>query len=586
MRPSPGRIALDQLDREIARRALTKQDVGDFAKAKFYIKSTRQPIRLMLHQVGVLRYMLQRDEDGYLRYAQGVFSTIKKSGKTTIGAVVMRYFAEVLTSYGEVYGVGNDWRQAKEREFSMLADSIKLTPGCIRRAGDWLLPGQWHVQRTRMECLTTSTKVEAISVDAAGEAGSEPDLSCWTELWGMEREEAVRFYEEMTPVLTKPNSFRFVETYAGYTGESVMLEGVYELGKAGRQLTNGEFARAVCRPVAGEEYEHFLQAFEEAQGDPDALIPIWVNEPARLVMYWDEGMEARRMPWQRGPAADRYYQEESQSLTQGAYTRLHENRWAAPEGDYIPMPLWDACKEDLPAYLPENMEPTVLGVDAASTGDNFGVIAVTRHPLRPKDPAVRAVRKWVPPKGGVIDYRGPEAFIRTLKWGGCALGHPNAPDGSGLDPRFKDVIVNEQWQHEGEECPACREGAMTQGYNIVQVAFDEWQLEDMSQRLSREGLWMEKFDQGSDRLKADRQLYDLVINRRFAHDGNEELRQHVANAAAQMQPHEDSKMRIIKKAPNKKIDLVVATAMAVHRCVYLLLENLTPRKPDDQSSQG
>jgi hypothetical protein len=83
-------------------------------------------------------------------------------------------------------------------------------------------------------------------VDAAGEAGGRPSLMIFTELWGFESAEALRFWEEMTVVPTLRDSIRLVETYAGYEGESELLFGLYDRVKqSGRQLTNGELARSL-----------------------------------------------------------------------------------------------------------------------------------------------------------------------------------------------------------------------------------------------------------------------------------------------------------------------------------------------------
>src|SRR3990167_5887265 len=205
-----------------------------------------------------------------------------------------------------------------------------------------------------MECLASNTKVEALSVDASGEAGAAPDLTAWTELWGVTSEEGRRFWNEMAPVLTKRNSFRFAESYAGYEGESVLLEELYQLGKAGRQLTARELAEMSCRDVDGERYEDMLWAFAETNGNPEALVPVWVDEVARLIMYWDstEYGNPRRMPWQIGPEADAYYAQQAKEMHPIEYARHHENRRGAASGEYIPLAVWDARREGPPRFDP------------------------------------------------------------------------------------------------------------------------------------------------------------------------------------------------------------------------------------------
>lgn len=228
--------------------------------------------------------------------------------------------------------------------------------------------------------------------------------------------------------------------------------------------------------------------------------------------------------------------------------------------DFIPIELWDACKEDLPPFRPDTLDrtPVILAVDAASTHDCFAVMAITRHPTRHGDVALRAARKWTPPKGGTIKYAGPESFIRAIVAGGCAAGHYQA-DGF----RGEDVGEDEEGR-----CAACDEGILTPPYNVVVIVFDPYQLVDMMQSINRDlGVWTVPFDQISKRLKSDRLLYDLIIQKRIAHPGIMVVREHLQNAKAKLQKGEDSKLRMEKKAMNKKIDLAVTLSMGVYECL-------------------
>lgn len=817
-----------QLD-DILRREL---DVVDWTQSNFYIPDTKEPIKLLPNQQAVLRYALRRlrpDDPriqmfpsldvrlGHFPFRTVLWSTPKKRGKSTVAGAVGRYIAETQTRFGEISHCANDLEQAKERSFKFIADSIRLTPNCVQKGGDWVLPERWVVQKTRQECLSSGSIIKAISTDARGEAGGNPDLTIWctpvetpvlradlswvpasslrpgdkvvsfeeqpskprvsrkfltgtvranamqtlpcmeihfadgsqslratpqhqwlvrrrgqnavfwkrtdeldeqdelgqifpvwdkdnswdggyvagaldgegslsvvhsrgaaaaysmslpqlvgkhllekveevweqagikfnrviedngraarlrvdrkeslvrtlgmyrpmrllekfspdnlghvrayqwravtsvksclpesmaciatdvktyiaagygahnTEIWGFVHIDDIRFWEEMKPVPAKPDSMRWVETYAGFENESTLLWELYELGLEGQQLTAGQLAEATDTP---------LDAFAETKGQPDALVPVYVNEAAGVLMYWDEGIEARRLlPHEKPKIVAAYYREEEQKNTPAEYARHHMNKWVGAESDFIPMPLWDACAEPwdvstekgLPPFEPGDPTMVVIGVDAATTGDCFGIAAVTRHPQRHDDVAVRAVRKWDPKdEGGIIDYWGPENFLRTLCKGGCALGHYQA-DGWRLDKAGAEKLQR-------PICAACENKMLVPAYKVVQICYDSYQLVDMMQRLTREHLaWCEPVDQGKERAQADRGLYDLIVNQQFAHDGNLELREHIQNSRMRLQRDEDSKMRIVKKAAHRKIDLVVCVSMAAYRCKYLLL---------------
>ena len=147
----------------------------------------------------------------------------------------------------------------------------------------------------------------------------------------------------------------------------------------------------------------------------------------------------------------------------------------------------------------------------------------SRHPDRRYDIAVRFAQKWDPPPGGTIDFGGPEAALREL----------------------------------------------LSKYNVVEVAYDAYQLHDFATRLQRQcGVWFNQFPQAAERLKADVTLFGLIRDRRISHDGNPDLRQHILNADAKI---DDSKMRLVKKSAHHKIDLAVALSMACSECLRLLL---------------
>ncbi len=485
----------------------------EWLEENFRIEDTGQPIQLMPHQKAVLNYAFTRLPNGRLPFTTVMYSSVKKSGKTTIAGGIGRWAAETWQRFGEVLCVGNDADQAQGRGFKAMADSIQMEPGY--QLNKKLLPGRWQTGMKKLTCLTTGTVVKAIATDYTGEAGANPIMSIWTELWGFIHTGDLRFWAEMAPSPTRPDSIRLIETYAGYEGESELLYGLYEsVVLNGRQLTAGELGD--------------LSAFEEAP-NPDSLVPCYVNEAAGMFAYWDHGVVARRMPWQRGERGEQYYKSEAATQTPSQMSRLHEDEWVSAESAYIPIEWWDRLVKPLP-LAPGDQTPMVISLDAAVSGDCFGLVMVSRDPDRVNEAepgiAVRAVRKWTPPPGGTIDYSQPEAAVREL----CA------------------------------------------NFNVVEVAYDPYQLHDMATRLMREGVvWCRSFGQQQERLVADSDLYKIIVQARMRHDGNPDLREHLTNANAKIAKGEDTKMRIVKKSESRKIDLAVCLSMASYECLRLLI---------------
>jgi phage terminase large subunit-like protein len=154
--------------------------------------------------------------------------------------------------------------------------------------------------------------------------------------------------------------------------------------------------------------------------------------------------------------------------------------------------------------------------------DCFAVVMVTRHPDRPADVMVRYCGIWQATPGELLNFQPIEEEIRRL----------------------------------------CRD------FSVIEVAYDPHQLHDMATRLKTAHIANFKpFGQGKDRQLADKQLQDVIMARRIAHDGNPALRQHIDNADVKKYGVGEG-IRLVKRSTSQKIDASVATSMAVSRCLY------------------
>ena len=217
-----------------------------------------------------------------------------------------------------------------------------------------------------------------------------------------------------------------------------------------------------------------------------------------------------------------------QSLTEAEARVLLEAAWEDIEDSehfLESMSMWDLCEQELPPL--GKQEPMVLAIDAAIGGSglasSFGMIGVTRHPENHDNVAVRFVEKWDPHGKRKIDFAKPEARIREL----------------------------------------------SRDFNIVMVAYDPYQLHDMATRLNKENIaWFFEFNQGARRLEADRQLLDLILQRRLTHNGNAELREHISNSNRKL-ASDDRRLRIVKREPGMNVDLAVCLSMATYESLRL-----------------
>ncbi len=421
-------------------------------------------------------------DGGMFRYATVLWSWPKKSAKSSVIAAVVDYQCTNFPR-SSVKLIANDLKQADSRVGHYLRESIKLSAKHDpERAAIKIKPSGYLIE------YPNGSRVEMVPIDPAGEAGGNDDLLVYSELHGWKSNAHQRMWSEMT---LSPNKFgrsqRWIDTYAGYSGESPILENLYNQGvNEGAELWE-----------PGSE--------------------VYVNAVARLLCVW---ITRHLLPWQINDQGKAYYAQESASLLPREYNRMHCNQWVTSADVFVPPEWWDACRGDVPDRQPG--EQIIVGIDAAVSGDCFGIVAVTRHG---EQVYVRYSRTWKPPKGGKIEY----------------VNQDN-PD---------DVTYPE-----GELRRLAKE------YNVVQFAYDPHQLHDLATRLTKVGLgWFREFKQGDPRLVADKQLYDAIRERRITHDGAPELAEHVKNANSESLGNKEQ-LRIVKRADHLKIDACVALSMA------------------------
>ena len=355
----------------------------------------------------------------------------------------------------------------------------------------------------------TGSYIEAIPIDPSGEAGGNADGISWSELWGSNETAKPNMWTEQTiPPAKYGKAFRWIESYAGFSEESDLLYSLYDLGvKQGRQLWPDRL-------------------YDVTEGDPTPL-ELYVNETAGMLCLWNT---QPRCPWQ----TKKYYAAEEQILPTNQFQRIHRNQWVTSSETFVPMAWVYACRRENSEWPAIDIKhhPMIVAMDAATSNDNFALWMGCRHPKHPTEILTIYAKKWLPNKStGRIDFMGTE-----------------------FEPRPEMVLRD-----------------LIKKYNVIQVAYDPYQLHDMSMRLKQEGIaWLRAFNQGTDRLVADSQLRDLIRDRRFWHRGEPDLIEHLQNANAKLDD-QDSKIRLVKRADRLKIDLAVAASMGSHELLRLNL---------------
>jgi phage terminase large subunit-like protein len=331
-------------------------------------------IRFEDHQRRILNHCFTFDENGKLPYSVIIYSCIKKSGKTEANAIVQAWFAYNIEPPNEIITAANKREQAIARAFKRVKVFIERNP---------FLHGQAHITDKQIT-LNNGTSILAIPNDATGEAGANMGLTCWDELWGFSTERNRRLWDELCPVPTRKNSIRFVSTYAGFTGESNLLEELYS-----QVFTeSGEVKEGVERPLGDD-------------------LPCYAI--GGMFVYWDH---EPRMPWQ----TPEYYESQKKQLRPGTYLRLHENRWVSSESGLFDMDRWDQCvNTNHSPPLPDRRISLYCGIDASVKKDRSAVVTVYKKDgrvfLGPK-------RIWQPTSASPLDLEETiEAYLLELHKG-------------------------------------------------------------------------------------------------------------------------------------------------------------------------
>jgi hypothetical protein len=512
----------------------SNESLVSFGERTFLIPETSKPIVFQPHQKTILELMFNPVYAYQLGVPTGwqtmMFSTIKKSGKTALAALAARWVCETWGRFNEVYSIANDKEQSRGRIYAKALQSVQLDPRFSEV--DKGIPGYWRIIERDATHVPSGSYLRAVSNDYKGEAGSNPTATFWSELWGYTLEASRRLWDELTPVPTRPRSIRYVETYAGFEGESELLIKLYGMvtspDRGARRLTREDLA-GLNPPLPWPfDIEH------------DRELPLFINTSARSIAYWDTNdpdnrrYPARRLPWQ----SEAYYAAQAIEMRTETFNRLHNNMWVSPTTTFIPIEWWQSCRplpdDNLPPLRAD--EPLVIAADASVSGDCTALVAVSRNPdpelRKARHTVVRLTRTFTPPPGGKLNYGAPGGFKETLK----------------------------DWLSR---------------YRIVQVAYDPYQLHDVMTELRDElSVWTRDFSQGDERMKADFGLYTDIRDRHILNDTNDDpyLADHLKNADARIAKGSNTKLRIVKRQEDLKIDNAVALSMANAECKRLLLD--------------
>jgi phage terminase large subunit-like protein len=305
-----------------------RADPAAFIEGVLHDPETGKPFRLLDAEKQFLAHAFKTNSNGRLLYPEQVYACPKKSGKT--GFAAMHVLTTVLLfggRFAEGYALANDEEQAGARVFAAIKNIIQASPLLRHEA-------KITVDKITFPAFANAT-INTVACNYATAAGANPTISCFDELWAYSSERARRLFDEMVPPPTRKIACRLTVTYAGFEGESELLEELYKRG------------------MKQPEVEPSLRAGE-------GLLMAWHHEPVA--------------PWQ----TQEWLDEMRRSWRPNQYLRMAENRWVSTESSFIDMDLWDACVDPNNGRAVANRALSVwVGVDASVKHDSTAIVAVT-----------------------------------------------------------------------------------------------------------------------------------------------------------------------------------------------------------------
>jgi phage terminase large subunit-like protein len=227
--------------------------------------------------------------------------------------------------YPEATICANDLEQARGRVFEMIKRIVECSPR---------LRADANITQARIEFPDLKATIQAIGADYAGAAGGNQCIAVFDELWAYSTERSHRLWDELVPPPTRKIACRLTVTYAGFAGESTVLEVLYQ--------------RGLQQPLVASD----LHA-------GDGILMFWSHDPIA--------------PWQ----TEAWRADMRRSLRPNAYLRMIENRFVTTESTFIDMAWWDACVDPhATPIITDRTHSVWIGVDTSVKRDSTAIVAV------------------------------------------------------------------------------------------------------------------------------------------------------------------------------------------------------------------
>lgn len=241
---------------------------------------------------------------------------------------------------------------------------------------------------------------------------------------------------------------------------------------------------------------------------------------------------------------DAYREAKQNPADEITFKWLRMNMWVSSTISWIPDAIFMKGNEPIDMRLLEGRD-CYAGLDLSSTGDITALVLI--FPPRNSDEKYILVPYfWVPEE--TIPQRVKANSVPYDVWE--KQGHLLATEGNVIHYDFIEKFI-------------CDLGKK---YHILEIAVDRWNATQMIQNLEGAGFTMVPFGQGFASMSTPtKEFYRLLMEGQIIHGGHPVLRWMAGNVVIETDAAEN--IKVTKAKSKEKIDGIVASIMALDRCI-------------------
>lgn len=449
--------------------------------------------------------------DGYRQFRTAFVEICKKVGKSELAAAVALYllYADNEPS-AEVYGAAAD-RQQASIVFDVARQMVEMSPALLKRS-------KLMTATKRIVNYGNSGYYQVLSAEVGGKHGFSVSGLVFDEIHTQPN-------RQLYDVLTKgssdarQNPLHFIITTAGTDRHSI----AYELHTKAVDILEGRRVDPTFYPVV-----YGLKDDEDWEDEAN-----WYKVNPSLGYTVD--IERLR---------DAYREAKQNPADEVTFKWLRLNMWVSSAVAWIPDAIFMKGNEEIDLASLKGRD-CYGGLDLSSTGDITALVLM----FPPRDADEKYILLpffWVPEE--TIPQRVKAASVPYDIWE--RQGYLLSTEGNVIHYDFIEKFIND----------------LAEKYHIVEIAVDRWNATQMIQNLEGDGFTMVPFGQGFASMSGPtKDFYRLLMEGQIIHGGHPVLRWMAGNVVVDTDPA--GNIKVTKAKSKEKIDGIVASIMALDRCI-------------------